>query len=169
MTEKNRRKLRVLLNWIILILVVVLLIYFLISFLSNDDSERFSDGSEVIIDHQQNLVWQKCSAGQLPPDCRGAAVRYRWTGAKDYCDSLVLTGYSSWRLPGQEELESLVDVGRHGPGIISDFFVNNPADYFWTADQDHQNRAETVGFGGGYVGPSELDQYWHVRCVHDLF
>lgn len=154
-------------NWIILILVIALLIYFLSS-LMGADRERFSDGSEVIVDYQLGLAWQKCSAGQLPPDCRGAAVRYQWPRAKDYCDNLILSGYSSWRLPSQAELESLVGPGRPDPDIISDFFINNPADHFWTADQDYQGRAETVGFGHDQVGPSELDQYWHVRCVHDL-
>lgn len=167
MPKKSRRKPRVLLNWIVLILVIALLIYFLNS-LMGTDSERFADGSEVIIDYQLDLAWQKCSAGQLPPDCRGAAVQYQWPRAKDYCDNLILSGYSSWRLPSQVELESLVGNGRHDPSIISDFFINNPADHFWTVNQDYQGRAETVSFGAGYVEPSELDQYWHVRCVHDL-
>lgn len=42
--------------------------------------------------------WQRCDDGNT----------YLWQEAKDYCDNLVLGGYSDWRLPTNDELRDLV-------------------------------------------------------------
>jgi len=164
----NFKKRSILVKGAVLFLGLALLGCLLINFLQSDNS-RFSDEGEVVIDHQLDLIWQSCAAGQLPPDCRSSAVRYQWTGAKDYCRDLILDGYSSWRLPTEGELGSLFEYSRSGTGSISEFFLNNPTDYFWTADQDHQGRATIVSLSDDQTETSYLDRYFYVRCVHDHF
>ncbi len=46
----------------------------------------------------QGREWQRCDDGNT----------YTWQEAKDYCDNLVLGGYSDWRLPTNDELRSIV-------------------------------------------------------------
>ena len=53
---------------------------------------------------------------------------YYWDYAKKYSDTLTLNGYSDWRLPSKEELNSLYEnrdkIGGFGDGI------------YWSCDDD---------------------------------
>ncbi len=50
----------------------------------------------------QGLEWQRCDSGKKIP------CYFLESDAKKYCQELVLGGYSDWRLPSWEELNTLV-------------------------------------------------------------
>ncbi|MCI5178254.1 MAG: DUF1566 domain-containing protein [Candidatus Electrothrix sp. AW3_4] len=55
--------------------------------------------------------WQRCDDGNT----------YLWQEAKDYCENLVLGGYSDWRLPTKDELKSLVVCTNGTPTPLADY------------------------------------------------
>ena len=64
---------------------------------------RFTDnGDGTMTDNLTGLMWTKDAS--LP----NVTMEY-WNQAIDYCDNLTLAGYSDWRLPNVNELESLVN------------------------------------------------------------
>ncbi|MCX5887261.1 MAG: DUF1566 domain-containing protein, partial [Proteobacteria bacterium] len=64
-------------------------------------SPRFTVSGDCVTDNLTGLMWAK--NGNLP-DSGGA-----WDQAVDYCSNLTLGGYTDWRLPNVNELESLVN------------------------------------------------------------
>jgi hypothetical protein len=92
-------------------------------------------------------------------------LQLTWQGAMDYCDGSSLGGYSDWRLPVVEELESIVDYGRNNPSIDSTF-KNVENTWYWssTSFSGATNGSWVVYFGGGlvnYGGKYNL----YLRCV----
>jgi hypothetical protein len=72
------------------------------------ESLTCTSGSQV--QNWKNRDWQRCDDGN----------KYLWQEAKDYCDNLVLGGYSDWRLPTKDELKSLVVCTNGTPTPLSD-------------------------------------------------
>lgn len=67
----------------------------------------------AVRDDRTNLVWQKCSVGQIwspnSPDCTlGSATIHNFVSALYTCQSLNLAD-RAWRLPNVHELRSLLD------------------------------------------------------------
>ena len=90
-------------------------------------------------------------------------------------NSLNFGGFSDWRLPGREELRSIVDYGRYNPAIDTIYFPNTMSPdllpmgdaFYWSStthayDTDH---AWLVYFGSG--NPSALRKSYpdFVRAV----
>lgn len=46
----------------------------------------------------------------------------------------ALCGYKDWRLPTQEQLQSIVNYGRHDPAIDSNYFPYTQSDAYWTSE-----------------------------------
>jgi hypothetical protein len=87
---------------------------------------------EIVTDNLQGLMWQD-------NDAVGSAV-YTWQDATSYCENLDLAGYTDWRLPEIDELESIIDYGEHG--IISTFNHKNPS---WSATVNDAGLAWAYG------------------------
>jgi hypothetical protein len=68
---------------------------------------------EIVTDNITGLMWQDNSEAKT--------LQLTWQEAKDYCDGSSLGGYTDWRLPSVEELESIVDYGRNNPSIDPTF------------------------------------------------
>ena len=86
---------------------------------------RFTDhGNGTVTDNLTGLMWEKS------PD----SILKTWTDALSYANTLILGGYSDWRLPNMKELRSLINYGQ--------------------ADQDYW--LETQGF----INIQEFDPYW---------
>ena len=47
---------------------------------------------------------------------------YTWEQAFTYCENFTLGGYSDWRLPNRNELQSIVDYSRYNPSIDTTSF-----------------------------------------------
>lgn len=71
----------------------------------------------VVTDKLHKLMWQDNDAV--------GSTTYTWTEAVAYCEYLELAGYSDWRLPEMDELESIIDYGERD--IISVFQHKNPS------------------------------------------
>jgi hypothetical protein len=118
------------------------------------------DTKEIVTDNVTGLMWQD--------DSEAKTVTRNWQGVKDYCDGLTLGGYSDWRLPAVEELESIVDYGRQYPSI-NPVFVNVTTNdtYYWssTSVSGSTNDAWFVNFYDGYVDDYNKNYNYYVRCV----
>jgi hypothetical protein len=80
---------------------------------------------------------------------------YNWEEALTYCENLTLPagGYSDWRLPNRNELQSIVDYSRFNPAIDTNFFSDTAAAYFLSSTSSPA--AWSVAFNNGTV------YYWH--------
>ena len=59
------------------------------------------DGGTILIDRTTGLDWQRI------PD----KTRRTWSEAIDYADDLSLSGFTDWRLPKKQELQSILSYG----------------------------------------------------------
>ncbi len=110
---------------------------------------RFIDnGDGTITDVSTSLMWQKCYMGQTYNNSTGECEdipeewgTYSWEQALEYCETSNLAGYTDWRLPNRNEMQSLVDYSTTNPAIPDLFSIPywyDPADpfnfiLFWTS------------------------------------
>ena len=95
---------------------------------SGQSNNNFVDNNDgTITDTSTGLMWQQATAPGT----------YTWEQALTYCENLTLPagGYSDWRLPNRNELQSIVDYSRFSPSIDTTFFsgtvASNP--YYWSS------------------------------------
>lgn len=119
-------------------------------------------GERVIFDEQTGRMWQRDpAAGDT------AFQTLLWADAITWCANLTYATFSDWRLPGQPELASLIQLGQMplAPTIDRGFFDSTPALLFWSADA---NSGDAVGVdfatGNAYVLASSFGTH-RVRCV----
>jgi hypothetical protein len=87
---------------------------------------NFVDNSDgTISDTSTGLMWQKATAPGT----------YTWEQAITYCENLTLPagGYSDWRMPNRNELQSIVDYSRYNPAIDTTYFPGTVASYYWSS------------------------------------
>ncbi|MES0336160.1 MAG: DUF1566 domain-containing protein [Candidatus Magnetobacterium sp. LHC-1] len=129
-------------------------------------SPRFTAATNTVTDNLTGLVWTKDA--NLP-----AAIK-AWPGALDYVASMNTGagtyGYTDWRLPNINELESLVNAEQANPAtwLNSQGFTNVQPFYYWssTSDAAYTSYAWLVGMPDGYVYAfyKSYDYYvWPVR------
>ena len=141
-------------------------------------------------DFTTGLVWMRCSQGQrwTGERCSGEARAVSWTEAQHSLDALNRqsghAGHNDWRLPNQDELNTLVvcamDLrgtlnadGSGGacqrtwqqPTLDQRVFPDTPVGIFWTATRDSTSAvsAAYVGFDDGYVGYTAITDLGYVR------
>ena len=118
----------------------------------NDNSTWYT------IDHVTGLMWQYKNDGPL-----------MWQDALAYCENLKLGGFSDWRLPNVNELESIVDYGK-SPAIDTNAFFYNPG-YYWTSTTfpKYPSDALIVIFDTGSMNPGFKNQHhYFVRAVRTI-
>jgi uncharacterized repeat protein (TIGR01451 family) len=89
---------------------------------------RFTDnGDNTMTDNLTGLIWTKNA--NLPGGTTG------WQQALDYANNLTLAGYSDWRLPNVNELESLVNGAEANTAtwLNSQGFTNVQAYSYWSS------------------------------------
>jgi hypothetical protein len=113
-------------------------------------SPRFTVGTtgaeaDCITDNLTGLMWVKS------PD----STTREWTDALTYANDLSLCGYSDWRLPNINELESLVNAewSNIASWLNTQGFSNVLASYYWssTTGAYYTGDAWVVGMSYGYV------------------
>lgn len=125
-------------------------------------SPRFTDnGDGTVTDNLTGLMWVKS------PDSNGRA----WNDAVDYCNNLDFAGYTDWRLPNVNELESLVNADKSNTAtwLNSQGFSNvQQSRPYWSSSTRASSKgvALNVNMNYGYVDYSNklLNEYvWPVR------
>lgn len=89
----------------------------------------FSDNGDGSITHKKTgLTWKRCAEGQTwtGSTCSEAAKKHGWSAASALSSS-------SWRLPTQNELLTIVEWGKHSPSINAAMFPGTSTSYFWSA------------------------------------
>jgi len=132
------------------------------------------DAKEVVTDNVTGLMWQDNE--------EAASVTKPWVTEKNYyagnfddmsgdtattyCADLSLGGYSDWRLPSYDELESIFDYGGYGPAI-DPVFINTASSYYSSATTRASNTsyAWRVYFGVGGDSWGDKSRIDYVRCV----
>jgi len=128
-----------------------------ISMLPSPIEVRFTVSSDgVIKDSKTGLQWAQDAGGQ----------QMNWFQANDYVQNLKIGGYSDWRLPSKEELESLISFST-GKGINEMGFKNVQPSGYWssTTYAGLPSFAWYVDFGSGDVYGSYKGSGYYVRCV----
>ena len=117
-----------------------------------------ADGT--VWDNNTRLRWQKEDDG----------VTRTWSDARNYCDSLVLSDRSDWRLPSKRELLSIVDYSyvSHGSLLINtDIFPSTIPSYYWTSIKDgkYEDYYWKINFISGISYPQDRLTLAYTRCV----
>lgn len=141
--------------------------------LPSTPSEDFTLRTDGTVAHNPTgLVWMRCSLGQNwdGVTCSGLVSTYSWPEALQAANSYSYAGYSDWRLPSKNELQSIVEDRCWGPAINTIIFPNTPSDWFWSSSPSAAslNNVWSVHFfyGGHFndYGP-ESDDNKIVRLV----
>jgi hypothetical protein len=100
----------------------------------------------VVKDNVTGLTWQRVVSG----------TKVTFDGANTYCGSLVLAGFSDWRVPTRIELVSIIDytAAPLAAKIDSTAFPGTPVGAHWTASTLWGNPAYAFqcSFQDGTVG-----------------
>lgn len=133
----------------------------------DQDFTLHNDGT--VTHNSTGLMWMRCSLGQTwESTCTGAASAFTWQDALVAARSHSFAGHSDWRLPNNNELESLVERRCVEPSINSIVFPNTPSRWFWSSSPFAGNPGlrVVVDFGNGRVYPFPVEGGSHqVRLV----
>ena len=123
-----------------------------------------------VLDKKTDLVWAQCTYGLEGADCAtGSAQTFTWQGALDIAQTAndnEYLGYSDWRLPNVNELESLTENACYSPTINEEVFPNTTS-YYWSSSPyaSLSNSAWGVYFSYGYVNYDDKGNSHSVRLV----
>ncbi|WP_027186517.1 DUF1566 domain-containing protein [Desulfovibrio inopinatus] len=125
--------------------------------------KKYEVNGSVVLDTITNLMW---------PQKETTSSRKDWEGALAYCEDLTLDGYSDWRLPNINELESLLDLTRE-TGIDPTF--ETPTGQYWSSTTSPVNPTSSLypnkgyaydlSFGSGQIWYFYKFSEFYVRCV----
>ena len=106
-------------------------------------------------------VWTASAANLTTPATRD------WSNSIINCEALVYAGFSDWRLPNLNELQSLANYGTYSPAINGTFFPNTQSYYYWsgTTFASSTGFAWGVYFSGGNVSSTTTAAGCCVRPV----
>jgi hypothetical protein len=114
--------------------------------------------ANTIKDNYTNLIWTK-----------GDSPKKDWNGAKEYCSSLSIDGYTSWDLPTKRELQYLSDTEKFAPAIDTNYFkVSRDLTHYWTKTAYEADNSEVFGINfllGGYDNYNKSEQ-GYIFCVN---
>lgn len=96
------------------------------------------NGDGTVTDSSTGLMWDQCSYGLSGSACEtGTALRGTWSGALAAAvtaNAASYKGFTDWRVPNKNELESLEIIDSFNPSIDAVAFPGTPTnDYFWTS------------------------------------
>ncbi len=113
--------------------------------------------SEAVLDRETGLVWERS------PD----ATTTNWTNVQFYCNNRSVGGRKGWRLPGVQELASLVDpTVSPGPTLPAGHpFLNVQSSDYWSATTRGATGAWFVRFVFGGVFSADQSFTNYVWCV----
>lgn len=129
-----------------------------------------ADGT--VTDSTTNLVWDQCAYGLTGSTCASGSAFYGdWPSAlaqASAANTAVYKGFSDWRMPNKNELESIVKIDAQAPAIDATAFPSTPtSDWFWTSTTFAVNPADAwiVFFDAGWSVAYGKDFNGFVRLV----
>lgn len=141
----------------------VMIIILGISLFAEADFSR-DDSKGIVTDSITGLQWQDYYGPNNP-----GIKRTLWKNAVDYCNDLVLGGYSDWRLPNINELGTIISFGKRNPSISNQFVYINEKYGYWSSTNaamyEYPKSAWLIFFGSGSQQYREKDDRHYVRCV----
>ena len=133
-------------------------------------SSFIDNGNSTVTDNTTGLMWeQKTDDGSS----RDKDIKRTWNESLQYCEDLVLGGYSDWRLPTSREQERIVDTGKSNPAVDTQFFPNTQNAIYWSGTSCagcHKFKALSIDYSDGemYFGVKYRDGVYgenYERCV----
>jgi hypothetical protein len=105
----------------------------------------------TVTDSATGLMWKQCPEGQSGALCAiGSAEGLSWQQALQRGADTSFAGYSDWRLPNKNELESLVERSCVNPAISTTAFPNTPGWWFWSSTPNGDYSAVAFAWGVGF-------------------
>lgn len=116
-----------------------------------------SNRNGTVTDPVTGLMWQQISASEP----------FTWEEALAYAEGLTLAGYSDWRLPNRNELQTLASYTRQSPAIVSELFGETRSAAYWTSTTSRHlaRQAWLVHFASANVYADEKTGTAYVRLV----
>lgn len=123
------------------------------------------NGDGTVTDTITGLMWQRTDGGEMTIE-----------DATFYCDTLVLAGYTDWRLPSDHEAFSILDHQQSNPALDGEVFIATVAEYWWTSTRqaNDSNKVWVTNAGGGIGNHPKSEtisaggiKRFHVRAVRD--
>ena len=81
------------------------------------------NGNGTVTDDETGMMWQM----ETPPGT------YTWQQALEYAEGLTLAGYTDWRLPDRNELQTLVDYSRYEPSVVPLLAAETVSSAYWSS------------------------------------
>ncbi len=130
------------------------------------------DNADATVTHTRTgLMWKQCSEGFSGALCgTGAASVLSWVqaqGAALIANAENFAGYSDWRLPNKNELQSIAETGCYNPAINATRFLGTAATPYWTSTTliGDPTRAWLVDFYDGFSSGGNKPAGLNVRLV----
>ncbi len=121
-----------------------------------------NDNLNTVSDFLHNLMWQD----------NNETIQKSWSEAISYCENLEYAGYSNWRLPNIEELNSITDQQKTTGVFTNNVFQYTQSYWYWSYTANSSNNTYwswNLDFKNGrafYL--SQQTNIQEVRCVRDL-
>ena len=125
----------------------------------------------TVYDTRTLLQWDRCPSGVTGASCAGGMPETQtWQQALQLpvlANTANHKGFSDWRLPNKNELESIVDLGVLPPTLEAGAFPNTPSTAFFSSTVNYKNlgQAWKVNFGDGSVFVDAHGTAANVRLV----
>jgi len=146
------------------ILVVTILVSSLFSDFYREDS--------IVTDIDRAFQWQDQNYSQAEIDGYNSGDSIdkvdSFENAINYCESLVLDGYSDWRLPNFNEIYTLVDRNISNPAL-NPIFQNVPNGKYWSSTTVESNSDKGWVIDIEYANSEWLDKTTsaYIRCIRN--
>lgn len=106
-----------------------------------DPASRYTFSGDEVTDHWTNLVWRRCSEGEVfdGAHCTGTLLEGEWADALAETQAEATRTGLGWRLPNPKELSTIMDRSRtQAPEMDPVVFPLQPIDspdkgYYWTS------------------------------------
>jgi hypothetical protein len=108
----------------------------------------------TVSDSTTSLVWDQCAMGLSGANCAtGSISSFTWAAALNAVATANIyfyKGFSDWRLPNLNELDSIVKIDSFGPAIDNAVFPVTPSSTFWTASTYARDQSKAWAVGNYY-------------------